>query len=89
MNALAKALEAYRNIWHFIEKVYNRKMLHSALGYRSPEQFEMGVALSTVASHEKPGKNDLTETSYAIALRNNVARPDDAVNHLFDRHLNG
>jgi len=41
--------EAYRNIWHFIEKVYNRKRLHSALGYRSPEQFEMGVALSTVA----------------------------------------
>jgi putative transposase len=41
--------EAYRNIWHFIEKVYNKKRLHSALGYRSPEQFEMGVALSTVA----------------------------------------
>ena len=49
----------------------------------------MEVALNTVASHEKPGKNDLTETSYAIALRNNVARPDDAVNHLFDWHLNG
>jgi hypothetical protein len=42
-----------------------------------------------VLSHEKPGKNDLTETSYAIALRNNVARPDNVVNHLFDRHLNG
>lgn len=41
--------EAYGNIWHFIDKVYNRKRLHSALGYRSPEQFEMGVALSTVA----------------------------------------
>ncbi len=41
--------EAYRNIWHFIERVYNKKRLHSALGYRSPEQFEMGVALSTVA----------------------------------------
>lgn len=41
--------DAYRNIWHFIEKVYNRKRLHSALGYKSPEQFEMEVALNTVA----------------------------------------
>jgi putative transposase len=41
--------DALRNIWHFIEKVYNRKRLHSALGYKSPEQFEMEVALNTVA----------------------------------------
>ncbi len=26
--------DAYRNIWHLIEKVYNMKMLHSALDYR-------------------------------------------------------
>jgi putative transposase len=41
--------DALRNIWHFIEKVYNKKRLHSALGYRSPEQFEMEVALNIVA----------------------------------------
>jgi transposase InsO family protein len=41
--------DAFRNIWHFIERVYNKKRLHSALGYRSPEQFEMEVALNTVA----------------------------------------
>jgi len=41
--------DAYRNIWRFIEKVYNKKRLHSALGYRSPEKFEMEVALNTVA----------------------------------------
>jgi putative transposase len=41
--------DAYRNIWRFVEKVYNKKRLHSALGYRSPEQFEMEVALNTVA----------------------------------------
>jgi transposase InsO family protein len=41
--------DAYRNIWRFIEKVYNQKRLHSAIGYKSPDQFEMEVALNTVA----------------------------------------
>lgn len=41
--------DALKNIWHFIEKVYNRKRLHSALGYKSPDQFEMEIALNTVA----------------------------------------
>ena len=45
--------DAYSNIWRFIETVYNKKRLHSSLGYRSPERFEMEVALNTVASHEK------------------------------------
>jgi len=29
--------------------VYNHKRLHSALDYRSPERFEMEIALNTVA----------------------------------------
>jgi len=41
--------DASRNIRHFIEKVYNEKRLHSALGYKSPAQFEMEAALNTVA----------------------------------------
>jgi transposase InsO family protein len=41
--------DALRNIRHFIEKVYNKKRLHSALGYKSPEQFETEAALNTVA----------------------------------------
>jgi transposase InsO family protein len=41
--------DAYRNIWHFIKKVYNKKRLHSALDYMSPDQFELEVALNTVA----------------------------------------
>jgi len=37
----------------------------------------------------KNPKKRLTEPSSAIALRNNITCPDDAVNHLLDRHLNG
>jgi len=41
--------DAFKNIRHFIEKVYNKKRLHSGLGYKSPDQFEMEIALNTVA----------------------------------------
>ena len=41
--------DALRSRWHFTEPVYNKKRLHSALGCRSPERFEMGVALKCVA----------------------------------------
>jgi putative transposase len=41
--------DAYRNLWRFIEMVYNKKRLHSSLDYRSTEQFEREVALNTVA----------------------------------------
>ena len=41
--------DALRNIWHFIEDVHNQKRLHSAMGYKSPIQFEMEIALNTIA----------------------------------------
>jgi putative transposase len=39
--------DAFKNIWNFIEKVYNKKRLHSSLGYKSPEQFELEAVLNT------------------------------------------
>jgi len=35
--------DAYRNIKHFIELVYNKKRIHSGIGYITPEEFEMEV----------------------------------------------
>jgi len=39
--------DALINIRHFIKKVYNKKRLHSGLGYKSPDQFEMEIVLNT------------------------------------------
>jgi putative transposase len=41
--------DALDNIPAFIEEVYNKKRLHSSLGYRSPEDFEKEVNLNTIA----------------------------------------
>jgi putative transposase len=37
--------EARSSIQHFLEKVYNEKRLHSALGYRPPAEFEAHLAV--------------------------------------------
>ena len=40
MNEYTSAKEAYENIESFIEKVYNKKRLHSSIGYIPPVEFE-------------------------------------------------
>lgn len=35
--------DAFKNIKHFIEKVYNTKRLHSGIGYKSPNKFEQEI----------------------------------------------
>jgi putative transposase len=52
------------NIEAFIEQYYNRRRLHSALGYRPPEEFEQAVKASTGATmsffrHEEIFRSDV------------------------------
>ncbi len=42
--------EAYNNLKHFIEEVYNKKRLHSSIGYMPPVEFEQQYKLKEVVA---------------------------------------
>ena len=42
--------DAYNNIKHFIEEVYNKKRLHSSIGYIPPTEFEQQYKLKEVVA---------------------------------------
>jgi transposase InsO family protein len=45
--------EAHASIKQFIEKIYNGKRLHSALGYRPPIEFEWSLLSSTSSDRQQ------------------------------------
>jgi transposase InsO family protein len=47
LNEYETYTDAYENINKFIEEVYNKKRLHSSIGYRSPIDFEMQLNINT------------------------------------------
>ena len=48
--------DAKTAIFEFIEVFYNRKRLHSALGYKSPEQFEAAHRVFQNPAQRKMGR---------------------------------
>lgn len=49
MTEYANITEANQQIGHFIEEAYNRKRLHSALGYMPPAEFEDSISIAQKA----------------------------------------
>ena len=55
------------NIGEFIEEYYNRKRLHSALGYRSPEEFEQKRKRESLVGYMRQ-RNAYDETTGSTAF---------------------
>ena len=62
---------ARSTIGAFIETVYNRQRLHSALAYRSPDEYETALGRGSVPSAKAVMRNEKTREGGSPA-----ARPD-------------
>ena len=49
--------DARRDLFAYIEGYYNRRRIHSALGYRTPEQAEQQMAQTPVHENGGPSVN--------------------------------
>ena len=60
--------QAQADIGHFLEFIYNGKRLHSALGYRPPEEFEAAFAAEQAAASSEALVSDALAVGDAVAI---------------------
>ena len=54
------------HVFEYIEIYYNRKRLHSTIGYKTPESFEVKMVLSNVSDF--PGQDQVSNSLFSICL---------------------